>query len=114
RCGKPAHNPMTSSANFFVRFFSSWLISAQFEIRTSAVAIATPKTRALPGREGGEDRHSKFDVRTSSTARKRKFDIRNSTFGLRHGVTPVRSKTGRGELGPADFFQILTSVVDDS
>ena len=34
---------MTSSANFFVRFFSSWLTSAPFEIRTSAVAIATSK-----------------------------------------------------------------------
>ena len=40
-CGKPAHILMTSSANFFVRCFSSWLTAAQFQIRTSAVEIAT-------------------------------------------------------------------------
>jgi len=41
RCGKPAHILMTSSANFFVRCFSSWLMATQFQIRTSAVEIAT-------------------------------------------------------------------------
>jgi len=51
RCGKPAHNPMTSSANFFVRFFSSWLTSAPFEIRTSAVAIAIPEVCYLGWQE---------------------------------------------------------------
>src|SRR6266478_7478381 len=37
--GNPAHNTMTSSANFFVRFFNCLLISNQFVIRTSALAI---------------------------------------------------------------------------
>src|SRR5437763_7515666 len=58
RCGKPAHNPMTSSANFFVRFFSSWLISGPFEIRTSAVAIATPEMRATQAFRRHDSRNS--------------------------------------------------------
>src|SRR2546423_952712 len=86
---------MASSANFFVRFFSSWLISAPFEIRTSAVAIATPETRPRRDREheglvpgitgswaGSEGRRAKRKGKEAQGEKIRKLTSRKIIFQL--------------------------------